>query len=91
MDRLCPLIVFECSHLRRETGPHQPSRRRTGRALRPVTTKGTQLTVVFNGVKTVDVQDSKHAQANIGIQYAPGANNIPGGAIKCREVEVREV
>ena len=56
-----------------------------------VTAKGSQLTVVFNGVQTVNVQNSKFAQGPIALQYAPGAGNIPGGAIKWRKVQVREL
>ena len=56
-----------------------------------VTAKGSQLTVVLNGVLTVNAQDAKFAQGPIGLQYAPGANNIPGGAIKWRKVQIREL
>lgn len=56
-----------------------------------ITARGTHLTVVLNGVKTVDVEDAKHAQGYIGLQYALGANNRPGGVIKWRKVQVREL
>ena len=56
-----------------------------------VTAKGSQLTVVLNGVQTVNVPDEKFAQGPIALQYAPGANNIPGGPIKWRKVQVREL
>ena len=56
-----------------------------------ITAKGTQLVVVFNGVKTVDIQDSKFAQGPFALQYALGANNIPGGAIKWRKLQIREL
>ena len=56
-----------------------------------VTAKGPQLIVVFNGVQTVNVQDSKFAQGPLALQYAPGAGNIPGGAIKWRKVQIREL
>jgi hypothetical protein len=56
-----------------------------------ITAKGSQLTVVLNGQQTVNVQHSKFAQGPFALQYAPGANNIPGGAIKWRKVQVREL
>jgi hypothetical protein len=46
--------------------------------------KGPELTVVFNGVVTVDVRDSKFAEGPIGLQFAD-----PGGPIKWRKVQVR--
>ena len=56
-----------------------------------VTARGSQLTVVFNGVQTVHVQDSKFSQGPFALQYAMGARNIPGGAIKWRKVQIREL
>lgn len=51
-----------------------------------ITAQGTHLVVVLNGVKTVDVQDGKHAQGPFALQYA-----APGGAIKWRKVQIREL
>lgn len=56
-----------------------------------VTAKGSQLTVVLNGVQTVNVQNGKFSQGPIALQYALGAKNIPGGAIKWRKVQIREL
>lgn len=56
-----------------------------------VTAKGSQLTVVLNGVQTVNVQDSKFSQGPVGLQYALGAKNIQGGAIKWRKVQIRDL
>lgn len=56
-----------------------------------VTARGTQLTVVFNGVQTVNIQDSKFAQGPFALQYALGAKGIPGGAIKWRKLQIREL
>ncbi len=56
-----------------------------------MTVKGSQLTVVLNDVQTVNVRDEKFAQGPIALQYALGANNIPGGPIKWRKVQVREI
>jgi hypothetical protein len=47
-----------------------------------ITVKGTQLTLVLNGVKTVDVQDSKLASGPFALQYA-------AGVIKFRKVQIR--
>jgi hypothetical protein len=44
--------------------------------------KGPELTVVFNGVVTVNVRDSKFAEGPFALQYA-------GGPIKWRKVQVR--
>ena len=54
-----------------------------------ITAKGSQLVVVLNGVKTVDVQDGKHAQGPFALQYAMGAKDIQGGAIKFRKLQIR--
>jgi hypothetical protein len=49
-----------------------------------ITAKGSQLTVVLNGVKTVDVQDSQHASGRIALQYG-------AGVVKFRKVEIRSL
>jgi hypothetical protein len=54
-----------------------------------ITAKGSQLIVVFNGVKTVDIQDSKFAQGPIALQFGSGPNDAPGGVIKWRKVQVK--
>jgi len=56
-----------------------------------VTAKGSRLTVVLNGVKTVDVEDAKFPQGRIALQYGLCANNAPGGPIKWRKVQVRDL
>jgi hypothetical protein len=56
-----------------------------------ITAKGSRLTVVFNGVQTVDVQDGKFPEGRIALQYGLGANNAPGGPIKFRKVQVRQL
>src|SRR5580765_3845973 len=48
-----------------------------------ITAKGSQLTVVLNGQKTVDVQDSKHASGPFALQYG-------SGVIKWRKVQIKE-
>ncbi len=47
-----------------------------------ITAKGPELTVLFNGVLTVNVQDSKFAEGPFALQFA-------GGPIKWRKVQVR--
>ncbi|WP_019142559.1 3-keto-disaccharide hydrolase [Noviherbaspirillum massiliense] len=47
-----------------------------------ITVKGTHLTVALNGVRTVDVDDSRHKSGPIALQYA-------GGAIKFRKVQIK--
>src|SRR5918999_6096063 len=47
-----------------------------------ITAKGSQLVVVLNGQKTVDVQDSKHASGPFALQYG-------SGVIKFRKVQIK--
>src|SRR2546423_4824231 len=54
-----------------------------------ITAKGSQLTVVLNGVQTVSVQDSKNPQGPIALQFGNGPKDAPGGAIKWRKVQVK--
>jgi hypothetical protein len=54
-----------------------------------ITAKGSQLTVVLNGVKTVDVKDEKLAQGPFALQFGNVANDAPGGAIKWRKVQIK--
>ena len=57
-----------------------------------ITAKGSQLTVVLNGQKTAEVQDGKFPQGPIGLQFGNRPpKNEPGGAIKWRKLQVREL
>ena len=47
-----------------------------------ITAKGTQLTVILNGTKTVDVQDSKR-------QPGPSPCSMAAGVVKFRKVEIK--
>jgi hypothetical protein len=47
-----------------------------------ITAKGPQLTVVLNGIKTVDIQDSKFTSRPLVLQYG-------AGVVKFRKVEIR--
>jgi hypothetical protein len=54
-----------------------------------ITAKGSQFTVVLNGIKTVDgAQDSKHASGHIALQYGAGAPGTGPGIVKFRKVEI---
>ena len=56
-----------------------------------ITAKGSRLIVKLNGVQTVDVVDGKWAEGPIALQFANGAKDAPGGPIKWRKVQVREL
>jgi hypothetical protein len=47
-----------------------------------ITARGTKLTVVMNGMKTVDADDKKHARGPIALQWG-------AGTVKFRNVRVR--
>jgi len=56
-----------------------------------ITAKGAQLTVVLNGAQTVNVENAQFAQGAFSLQFANGANDAPGGAIKWRKVQIKEL
>ena len=47
-----------------------------------ITARGPEMIVVLNGVRTVEVRDSKHASGPIALQYG-------AGVVKFRKVEIR--
>jgi hypothetical protein len=48
-----------------------------------ITAKGSEFTVIINGIKTVDgVKNDKHAKGRIALQYG-------GGIVRFRKVEIR--
>jgi Domain of Unknown Function (DUF1080) len=53
-----------------------------------ITAKGSNLVVEFNGVQTVNINDSKFASGPIALQFANGPKDAPGGAIKWRKVQI---
>jgi hypothetical protein len=55
-----------------------------------ITAKGSTITVLFNGEKTVELQDSKFAQGPFSLQFGNHGKQ-PGGPIKWRKVQVREL
>ena len=54
-----------------------------------ITAKGSQLTVVLNGVQTVNIQNSKMVQGPFALQFGNGPKDAPGGAIKWRKVQIK--
>ncbi|PYM94440.1 MAG: hypothetical protein DME04_07890 [Candidatus Rokuibacteriota bacterium] len=54
-----------------------------------MTAKGSQLTVVLNGIQTANVQDSQRAQGPFALQFRNGPNEAPGGVIKWRKVQIK--
>jgi hypothetical protein len=54
-----------------------------------ITAKGSQLTVVLNGVQTVKTQHSQFAQGPFALQYGSGPKGAAGGAIKWRKVQIK--
>ena len=56
-----------------------------------ITAKGNQLTVEFNGVQTVSVQDNKYASGPFALQFGNGPKDAPGGVIKWRKVQIRPI
>ncbi len=51
--------------------------------------KGPDITVKFNGVVTVHLQDRKYASGPFTLQFANGPKDAPGGPIKWRKVMVK--
>jgi hypothetical protein len=56
-----------------------------------ITARGSQLTVVLNGVQTVSVQDSQFAEGRLSLQYGLGPKDVRGGPIKWRKVQIRSL
>ena len=55
-----------------------------------VTAKGDELTVVFNGVVTAYARDSRFKEGPISLQFG-NLPKAPGGPIKWRKVQIREL
>ena len=56
-----------------------------------ITARGSNLIVEFNGVQTVNIQDSKFASGPIALQFGNGPKDAPGGAIKWRKVQISAI
>jgi hypothetical protein len=55
-----------------------------------ITAKGSTITVLFNGEKAVELNDSKFAQGPFSLQFGNHGKQ-PGAPIKWRKVQVREL
>jgi Domain of Unknown Function (DUF1080) len=53
-----------------------------------ITVKGSQITVLLNGVQTVSVQHAELPQGPVALQFGNRGKD-PGGAIKWRRVQIR--
>jgi Domain of Unknown Function (DUF1080) len=56
-----------------------------------ITAKGPQLIVMFNGIQTVNIQHAEFSQGPFALQFGNGPKDAPGGVIKWRKVQVREL
>lgn len=56
-----------------------------------ITAKGTALSVKFNGVLTVNIQDGKLASGPFALQFANVAQGAPGEIIKWPKVQIRSL
>jgi Domain of Unknown Function (DUF1080) len=54
-----------------------------------ITARGRNITVVLNGVKTAEIDNAEFLNGPIALQFGNLPNNVPGGAIKFRKVQVR--
>ena len=56
-----------------------------------ITAIGSELTVKFNGVVTVHTANGKFKEGPITLQYGAGPKGAPGGTIRWRKVEIKEL
>jgi hypothetical protein len=56
-----------------------------------ISARGSKMTVILNGTKTVELDNSKFASGPFALQYGAGVNAARGGPIKWRSVKVREI
>jgi len=54
-----------------------------------ITARGSHLTLVLNGIKTVDVQHTQFTEGPISLQFGSREKGAPGGPIKWRKVQIR--
>jgi hypothetical protein len=54
-----------------------------------ITARGKNITVVLNGVKTAEIANAEFLNGPIALQFGNLPNNVPGGAIRFRKVQVR--
>jgi hypothetical protein len=53
--------------------------------------EGAQITVRFNGVKTVQLRDARFASGPVALQFGNGFDGRPGGPIRWRRLEIRRL
>ena len=56
-----------------------------------ITAKGSHLIVEFNGSRTVNIENGQFAQGPFALQFGSGPKGAPGGAIKWRKVQIKEL
>ena len=54
-----------------------------------ITAQGRKMTVLLNGVKTAEIDNAQFLSGPVALQFANLPNNVPGGAIRFRKLEVR--
>jgi Domain of Unknown Function (DUF1080) len=54
-----------------------------------ITAKGPQLTIVLNGIKTVDIQHGQFPEGPFSLQFGNLDKGAPGGPIKWRKVQIK--
>ena len=54
-----------------------------------ITAQGRKITVVLNGIKTAEIDNAENLSGPIALQFGNLPNNVPGGAIRFRKVQVR--
>lgn len=54
-----------------------------------ITAQGRNITVILNGVKTAEINNAEFLSGPIALQFGNLPNNVPGGAIRFRKVQVR--
>ncbi len=56
-----------------------------------VTAKGSTLTVVLNGQKTAEANDSQFPSGRVALQHGLGVNNSDKGVVKFRKFEIKKL
>lgn len=71
--------------------PNPPSYKAAGKwNTYVITARDTHLVVELNGIQTVNIYDSKYASGPFTLQFG-NHGKMPGGAIKWRKVQIREL
>lgn len=53
--------------------------------------RGSQVTVMFNGAVSAHMNNSQFASGPVSLQFGNGPKGAPGGVIKWRKVQIREL